>query len=304
MGDERGDCLGSVPASSRDVDGHDTTLARADLDRLINGTHAALQESVLRRIQGLPGWIGVPEVSFSIYGERGAIDILAWHQATRTLLILELKTLLLDPAELVRTMDKRVRLGKRIARDRDGRPRASVPGSSSPTRARTAGMWRSTGRSWRRSHDGRPSDAVVAEGAGRSGGRALVLARAGRDGRSRRVLSRRPVGLAGRPRSMPRGESANGADRAARWPNPDGWGRRSCQPPMRGSLAGSPLGPGDPVVLTRSDSEGEPGDGIRDRRPAARTSVEWHPATAPRVMACQAKRGAEPGRLPPDAQPR
>ena len=93
-----------------------------DLDRLINATHAALQGSGLRRFQELPGWIGVPEASFSIYGERGAIDILAWHEATGSLLIIELKTLLVDPAELVRTMDRRVRLGRRIARDRGWSP--------------------------------------------------------------------------------------------------------------------------------------------------------------------------------------
>ncbi|MCY7418908.1 MAG: helix-turn-helix transcriptional regulator [Chloroflexi bacterium] len=93
-----------------------------ELDRLINGAHAALQGSVLRRLQELLGWIGVPEVSFSIFGERGAIDVMAWHAPTKSLLIIELKTLLVDPAELVRTMDRRVRLGQRIARDRGWSP--------------------------------------------------------------------------------------------------------------------------------------------------------------------------------------
>ena len=73
-------------------------------------------------MQELAGWSSVPEVSFSIYGERGAIDILAWHGATRSLLIIELKTLLVILAELVRTMDRRVRLGRRIARERGWSP--------------------------------------------------------------------------------------------------------------------------------------------------------------------------------------
>ena len=34
----------------------------------------------------------VPEVSFSIYGERGVIDMLLWHPARRALLVVELKT--------------------------------------------------------------------------------------------------------------------------------------------------------------------------------------------------------------------
>jgi hypothetical protein len=55
-------------------------------------------------------------VSFSIYGERGVIDILAWHAATRSLLIIELKTELVDPQALASTMDRRVRLGPEIAR--------------------------------------------------------------------------------------------------------------------------------------------------------------------------------------------
>jgi hypothetical protein len=31
-------------------------------------------------------------VTFSIYGERGSIDLLAWHSETRTLLVVELKS--------------------------------------------------------------------------------------------------------------------------------------------------------------------------------------------------------------------
>jgi hypothetical protein len=61
-------------------------------------------------------------VSFSIYGERGVIDILAWHEATRSLLIIELKTELVDPQGLVATMNRRVRLGRRIAREQGWDP--------------------------------------------------------------------------------------------------------------------------------------------------------------------------------------
>ncbi len=92
-----------------------------DLDRLVNGAHDALQRAVLRWFGRLPGWIALPEVSFSIYGERGAIDVLAWHQASRTLLIVELKTFLVDPAELVRTMDARLRLGRQIGAEQGWR---------------------------------------------------------------------------------------------------------------------------------------------------------------------------------------
>ena len=86
-----------------------------DLDRVLNSAHADLHESVVGHLATRAGWVWRPEVSFSIYGERGVIDILAWHEGTRSLLIIELKTELVDPQELTATMDRRVRLGPRIA---------------------------------------------------------------------------------------------------------------------------------------------------------------------------------------------
>lgn len=93
-----------------------------DLVRLVNSAHAALQGAVLRHFGRSPGWTTMSEVSYSIYGERGAIDVLAWHAATRTALIIELKTLLVDPGELVRKMGERARLVHRIAADQGWRP--------------------------------------------------------------------------------------------------------------------------------------------------------------------------------------
>jgi transcriptional regulator with XRE-family HTH domain len=87
-----------------------------DLDRVMNAVHAELHEALARHLGAHAGWVWWPEVSFSIYGERGVIDILAWHAQTRSLLIIELKTELVDPQDLVATMGRRVRLGDRIAR--------------------------------------------------------------------------------------------------------------------------------------------------------------------------------------------
>ena len=67
-----------------------------DLDRVINAAHAELHESLIRHLSTRSGWSWRPEVSYSIYGERGVIDNLAWHEETRSLLIIELKTELLD----------------------------------------------------------------------------------------------------------------------------------------------------------------------------------------------------------------
>jgi hypothetical protein len=60
----------------------------------------------------------VPEVSFSIFGERGVIDVLAWHAATRTILVIELKTVIADVNELIGNVDRKRRLAPRVAAER------------------------------------------------------------------------------------------------------------------------------------------------------------------------------------------
>jgi transcriptional regulator with XRE-family HTH domain len=89
-----------------------------DLDRLLNAGHAALHEVVATYLATLPGWEVVPEVTFAINGERGAIDLLCWHAETGSLLVIELKTELVDMNDLLGSMDRRLRLAWRIARDR------------------------------------------------------------------------------------------------------------------------------------------------------------------------------------------
>jgi hypothetical protein len=90
-----------------------------DLDRLLNAKHSELHELVARWFaEQLPEWTLAPEVSFSIYGERGVIDILAWHEKTRSLLVIELKTAIADVNEMLGTFDRKKRLAARVAEDR------------------------------------------------------------------------------------------------------------------------------------------------------------------------------------------
>jgi transcriptional regulator with XRE-family HTH domain len=89
-----------------------------DLGRLINARHAAMHEALAIQFSTMPDWILEPEVSFSVFGERGAIDALAWDAATRSLLVIELKTELVDINDLMATMDRRLRLGTGIAAER------------------------------------------------------------------------------------------------------------------------------------------------------------------------------------------
>jgi transcriptional regulator with XRE-family HTH domain len=87
-----------------------------DLDRLLNARHSRLHEIVAEAfVRTLPGWQLAPEVSFSIFGERGVIDVLAWHASSRSLLVIELKTDIADVNELVGTFDRKVRLGREVA---------------------------------------------------------------------------------------------------------------------------------------------------------------------------------------------
>jgi transcriptional regulator with XRE-family HTH domain len=87
----------------------------AELDRIMNAAHGEMHESLAAYLGALDGWTWLPEVTFAHYGERGVIDILAWHAETCSLLIIELKTELVDPHELVAVMHRRVRLGHVIA---------------------------------------------------------------------------------------------------------------------------------------------------------------------------------------------
>ena len=95
----------------------------ADLDRMLSSRHAMLAESVVEALRrDSPEWQVFPEVSFSIWGERGVIDLLAWHPGRRALLIIELKTELVDVGETLGTMDRKQRLVGRVAADRGWEP--------------------------------------------------------------------------------------------------------------------------------------------------------------------------------------
>jgi transcriptional regulator with XRE-family HTH domain len=89
-----------------------------DLDRLIGAGHSALHEAIARLLVRTPGWVSAPEVSFSAYGERGVIDVLAWHAERRMLLVIELKTELIDVQSLIGQVDRYRRLADGIGRER------------------------------------------------------------------------------------------------------------------------------------------------------------------------------------------
>ena len=89
-----------------------------DLDRMLGAGHGRMHEQLARRFRRHAPWIAIPEVSFSVYGERGVIDILAFHPGRRQLLVIELKTQLVDVQELLSAVDRYRRLAPRLAADR------------------------------------------------------------------------------------------------------------------------------------------------------------------------------------------
>jgi transcriptional regulator with XRE-family HTH domain len=91
--------------------------ARAiDIDRVVNSRHSALAEFVVGWIGAMPGWEVRPEVSFSEFGERGVIDLLCWHDRARVLLVVELKTELVEFGDLLAVLGMKHRLGPKIGR--------------------------------------------------------------------------------------------------------------------------------------------------------------------------------------------
>jgi transcriptional regulator with XRE-family HTH domain len=86
----------------------------AGVDRVLSSRHAQLSDVVIRLLVAA-GWEARPEVSFSHFGERGIVDIVAWHAATGAILLVEIKTELVDANALLGVVDRRRRLAAEIA---------------------------------------------------------------------------------------------------------------------------------------------------------------------------------------------
>lgn len=91
----------------------------AALDRLLDEVHARLVGRIVVLLRNL-GWHVEVEVSFNVYGDRGSIDVLAWKEAERALLVIEIKSELGGLDGLLRPLDMKVRHAPTVARDRFG----------------------------------------------------------------------------------------------------------------------------------------------------------------------------------------
>jgi transcriptional regulator with XRE-family HTH domain len=114
--------LRRVRAIARALDAEVVVALRwrgGDLERLMDEGHATLVGRVAELLES-SGWTSRTEVSYAVYGERGSIDLLAWHEATRTLLVVEVKTEVVSIEATLRKHDEKVRLARRVAADRFG----------------------------------------------------------------------------------------------------------------------------------------------------------------------------------------
>jgi transcriptional regulator with XRE-family HTH domain len=96
------------------------------LEQLLDVHHSRLAQRTQRELERL-GWVVQVEVTFSRYGERGSIDLLAYHVASGILLVVEVKTIVPDLQAMLRSVDMKVRLSPDEAARFRWRPAVVVP---------------------------------------------------------------------------------------------------------------------------------------------------------------------------------
>lgn len=97
------------------------------LDRLADAGHAELQNAMAALLRSA-GWFVAVEVSFNHYGDRGRYDLIAYHPATRIVLVVEIKTGIGDVQATLGILDMKVRLALTVAREQGwDRPTIAVP---------------------------------------------------------------------------------------------------------------------------------------------------------------------------------
>ena len=85
------------------------------LARLLDRRHARLQDQVARILSD-GGWEVSVEETFNRYGERGSVDLLGWRADCRALLIVEIKSELVDLQDTVRTLGVKARVVPEVVR--------------------------------------------------------------------------------------------------------------------------------------------------------------------------------------------
>jgi transcriptional regulator with XRE-family HTH domain len=90
-----------------------------DADRLIDRAHARIVELVVSTLTA-NGWETIVEYGFNHYGDRGSVDVLAWHAESRTLLIVEVKSRLTDLQATFTSFARKMRIVPGLVRQEHG----------------------------------------------------------------------------------------------------------------------------------------------------------------------------------------
>jgi HTH-type transcriptional regulator/antitoxin HipB len=95
----------------------------AEPEKLLDARHARLVGEAIRRLP--EPWSATAEYTFNHYGDRGSVDVLAWHVARRALLLVEVKSELVDVQATLRSMHVKERvLPALVAKQQGWRARA------------------------------------------------------------------------------------------------------------------------------------------------------------------------------------
>lgn len=89
------------------------------LERLLDEGHAQLMGELAERLEAA-GWQVHTEVTYSQFGDRGSIDVLAFQEDHRALLVTEIKTEITSADGTLRKHDEKARLGGEVAKQRFG----------------------------------------------------------------------------------------------------------------------------------------------------------------------------------------
>lgn len=91
----------------------------AQVDRLLDSHHAALVAAAIRVLTELD-WDVRVEVTFNEYGDRGSIDIVAWHPGQRALLVVEVKSELASVEGTLRPFAVKCRVAAKVVGEQFG----------------------------------------------------------------------------------------------------------------------------------------------------------------------------------------
>jgi transcriptional regulator with XRE-family HTH domain len=90
------------------------------LDRLLDARHASLVDRMMSILESA-GWDATAEATFDVRGQRGSIDILAFHPSTGSVLVIEVKSVVPDLQAMLSGLDRKTRLARELAGTRGWR---------------------------------------------------------------------------------------------------------------------------------------------------------------------------------------